>query len=193
MILWDWKEKAMRRTQGGGRSGFTLIEMVIVVAIISVVAGIIVPAAGAVIRRAKVSRTGVDLRAIRTATIQAFDDMGTVPSDGSMGGNPLIKNSFYIKNDWGFSGWNGPYYEGSTESAFRRQFRFDNDNDTHNGNSCSGINIFQFITSGDQETAREIDKKIDDGEDATGRFRTNGCWAGGNMAGYSAGKKFSEP
>ena len=183
----------MGRSQSSGRSGFTLIEMVIVVAIISVVAGIIVPAAGAVIRRSKISRTGVDLRAIRTATITAFDDLGRIPSDGEQGGNPDIKNTFYLVNNQGFAGWNGPYYEGTVVSAFRRTFRFDNDNDQRTTDNCAGINIFAFLTSGDTDTALELDKKIDDGDRSRGRLTSTGCFSGGNNAGYIAGKKSNEP
>ena len=51
------------------RKGFTLIEMVIVVAVIAILAGLLVPMVGGLIEEARVSRMKSELKQIATATI----------------------------------------------------------------------------------------------------------------------------
>ncbi|MEW6743460.1 MAG: type II secretion system protein GspG [Planctomycetota bacterium] len=77
----------MNRTRVSRRSpraGFTLIEMIVVVAIIVSLAGIIIPVVSSEIEDAKTARAVGDLNRIATAITQYIKDTGTFPT-GTLG------------------------------------------------------------------------------------------------------------
>ncbi len=108
--------------------GFTLVELLVVIAIIGILAAIITPNAFRAIEKGKVSRAVSDLRAIGSAAMAYYADVGDFPgSKGHPPGEPLQNGSdpgFVRKPDssWqtdnpnvGYGGnldaWNGPYLE----------------------------------------------------------------------------------
>jgi len=72
----------MSKTKKWGASGFTLIELMIVVAIIGILAAIAIPKFASLIRKSSEGATKGNLGAIRSALSIYYGDMeGTYPSD----------------------------------------------------------------------------------------------------------------
>lgn len=61
------------------RRGFTLIEMMVVIAIIGILAGLLFPAIGKALESAKRNKAGVEARAIAAAIDLFFNDHGYLP------------------------------------------------------------------------------------------------------------------
>lgn len=61
--------------------GFTLVELLVVIAIIGVLAAIIAPHAFKAVEKAKVSRTIHDMKALKTAALAFYADLGFFPAD----------------------------------------------------------------------------------------------------------------
>ena len=87
------------------KKSFTLIELIVVIAIIAVLEAIIAPNALRAIEKAKVTRVVTDLKAIKSAAISFYSDIGQWPSVGMINNNhPLLANL-------GIPTWDGPYLE----------------------------------------------------------------------------------
>jgi len=110
--------------------GFTLIEMIVVIAVIAVLAAIITPNAFKAIEKAKVTRLIGDLNAFRSATLTYYADMGFWPPDVCpdddpgftkpdpfnvrSGGAPGCLGLYRLPSNWQTivdSNWNGPYLD----------------------------------------------------------------------------------
>jgi general secretion pathway protein G len=68
--------------------GFTLIELIVAIAIIAILAAVIAPNAFKSIEKAKISRAGADARALRVATMSYYADVGFWPPDVNRGVDP---------------------------------------------------------------------------------------------------------
>jgi len=111
------------------RRGFTLVEMIVVIAILVSVAGIMIPVVSSQLEDAKRGRALGDMRRIAVAINRYVKDTGTFPIGGQSGatfhwlyGNgELPQNNvfddgastgiirFLARNDFGNSKWRGPY------------------------------------------------------------------------------------
>jgi len=92
------KEKNKRRTCNS-RSGFTLVEIMLVVVIIGILASVAVVATKGKTKRAAIAATRQTIEAAGTAVDNFEVDCGVFP--GSL--QDLV-------TDPGFSGWQGPYF-----------------------------------------------------------------------------------
>ena len=91
------------------RQGFTLMELVIAMAVIAIMAGTVVPLAFNEIQRAREEATLNELAAIKTGLEEFYDDTGRFPLE-SEGLAALV-------NDPGVTGWSGPYVGGGRQDA----------------------------------------------------------------------------
>ncbi len=88
------------------RGGFTLIEIVIAVAIMAILAGAIAPVAFRQIQRAREEATNGELETLRTGMLEFYEDTGRFPSEG--------EGVMALVNDPGAVGWSGPYVGGGS-------------------------------------------------------------------------------
>ena len=78
--------------------GFTLIELVVVVAIISVLAGVIIPMTGSVLAKSKIAAATANLTGLRTAMTRYFELHSIYPSCDS--GNPCSPRFYNCHRSW---------------------------------------------------------------------------------------------
>lgn len=97
-------------------NGFTLIELIVVIAVIGILAAIIAPNAFKAIEKAKIARTSADMKTIKTSVLNYYADTGRWPACHYI--NTI--NSPLLTND-GVVGWNGPYLEKIAMSPLSRQ------------------------------------------------------------------------
>lgn len=74
-----------RNPQGARRSGFTLIEIIGVVAVIAILAAVLTPRVVAVIARGKVNSTAQSLGSLKTATADYVGKNGSLPTRSGTG------------------------------------------------------------------------------------------------------------
>jgi len=86
------------------RVGFTLIEVVVAVAIVAIMAAAITPLAYREITRAREEATLDELAALRNGLLEFYEDTGRFPSEAEGLGALLT--------DPGANGWQGPYVGG---------------------------------------------------------------------------------
>jgi general secretion pathway protein G len=85
--------------------GFTLIEMLLVVVIIAVLAGMVIPHLAGRSEEARVARAQADIRGQLSLALDLFEqDVGRYPSDD--------ENLEALITDSGIAGWKGPYLKG---------------------------------------------------------------------------------
>lgn len=95
---------------------FTLIELIVVIAIIAILAAVIVPNAFRAIEKAKISASIEDYRSIKTAAMSYYADTGqwpaTCPGSGA-GSCGTVAGGFIIQPTVAapILGWDGPYIE----------------------------------------------------------------------------------
>jgi general secretion pathway protein G len=112
------------------KKGFTLIELIVVIAIIAVLSAIVAPNAFKAIEKAKVSRAMADAKTLRGASNAYYAELGFWPPDVCRGDDPGFMRSLpYNPDDGGAAhcidvtgfpanwqalaqaNWNGPYLE----------------------------------------------------------------------------------
>ncbi|WP_315119380.1 type II secretion system protein GspG [uncultured Clostridium sp.] len=92
------------------KEGFTLVELLVIIAIIAILATIIAPNAFKAIEKSKVATVESDYRAIKTATLNYYTDTGKWPSmyDATLEGLFITGKD---KNNKKLDNWDGPYLE----------------------------------------------------------------------------------
>ncbi|GAX62687.1 type II secretory system protein [Candidatus Scalindua japonica] len=102
------------------RSGFTLIEMIGVIAIIAILAAFITPKVFEVINDSKVTRFAGEVNGYKSAVTNWYKDIGTIAALTAGGAEDTTENNFHdelISNNgttttsglW--ANWNGPYID----------------------------------------------------------------------------------
>ncbi len=119
------------------QGGFTLIELMIVIAIIGVLASIAIPNYISYRRRAMVARAQADLKTIEKAVSMLALDTGLYPSKrpfGELLGGPeeddLNEDSCGLvaaDDDFIDAGWAGPYIREVPKDPWGNDYWFDND------------------------------------------------------------------
>jgi prepilin-type N-terminal cleavage/methylation domain-containing protein len=136
------------------REGFTLVELMIVVSIISLLAVIAVPATIRARESAQVSRFVADLRTAKSAFILYGVEHGTFPPDKQPGEMPDGMDEYLARMDW-----RGRTSLGGQWDWDYQQF------------GCkAGVSVYGPTAPASQ--IRRVDLACDDGNLATGSFRS---------------------
>lgn len=91
----------MNRLSAGSRAGFSLLELVVVLALISLISGAVAPALGTLVDSKSRRVTKLEMEQIGAGVLRYFQDTGSLPS----GVQDLIASSA--------AGWAGPYVQGA--------------------------------------------------------------------------------
>jgi general secretion pathway protein G len=89
--------------------GFTLIELIIVVAIIAILGAVVAPNILKAIDGSRVVAVVADTKVIKSAAQAYYADTGQWPKNPAAGGDPGFINE--PDKDAGVDGWNGPYLD----------------------------------------------------------------------------------
>ena len=155
------------------KKGFTLIELIVVIAIIAVLSAIIAPSAFMAIEKAKIARATSDMRAIKTGAMAYYTETGSWPLVGVGGAIRGTGAGFITNNDGSgnpVTGWDGPYLErwpvnpwGSASSGFANQYYWDADySGDDNGNGIVGeAQVIMFNVP--RKSAQTLDERFDNG------------------------------
>jgi type II secretory pathway pseudopilin PulG len=174
-----------------GRIGFTLGEVLVTVAVISLLAAVVVPAIGSELTKGDQSRLGSDLMAMRGAMEQFMADvrrypnsvgqLTTKPTADASGQGPLLSGATYTSLE--VARWAGPYLNKDSTAALKTGYAASivTTFDTMTV-GVSGVVSIQNVGSGikyaivlvpaiDNTTAIALDAAIDDGVATTGALR----------------------
>lgn len=182
------------------KKAFTLLELLIVVAIIGVLAGVGVPMYNGYVLNANVVKTGADMASVKQAATfirmtTGFWPGSTWPEPGSGGSNPRLDplscscdagNTFMYNNSPLIRAtWRGPYMTNWPENVMGGTYWFDYNQQDQNGDGMGnervlwldngrGNNGVRFPT----ELSQAIDERWDDGNLSTGFIQ---IWQGNNL------------
>ena len=118
------KNKREQLCESGAKSGFTLIEVLLVVAILGILAAVVVGNFGQHGENARIRATRASIAAIATQVDVFQLDVGRLP-------NSLDE---LINQPAGASNWNGPYIRGGTaalQDAWGTPFQFRREGNTY--------------------------------------------------------------
>lgn len=167
------------------KNGFTLIELIIVIAILGILALIAIPKFADYIKLAKARKVTVDCRTIEIASTLHYHDTGQWPifkNTGSTNQEGLIGKS---SNDYKPTGWNGPYVEIWTLNPFNEKSTGDSNSnndyqiDYRNIDGVSSLCIEISLPSYQVDIINYMDEKLDNNDEGnSGKFRyqVNNRW-----------------
>lgn len=100
-----WKPRGLR-----SRRGFTLIEVITVVVVIAILAGILIPVVNGLMESGRISKATAEFRTLKTAVQRIFTDIGVVPKEVAAGIDPGFKDKTKVPAIVA-DAWKGPYIE----------------------------------------------------------------------------------
>lgn len=117
-------------------SGFTLIELAIIIVVLAVLATIGLPVMGKMITASKVAATRNELTTLKTAIVGKSGDSNIRGYENDLGTPPAGLQDLVTKpagvSDWNKftkTGWNGPYIDGDNGNYLRDAWGSDYDYD----------------------------------------------------------------
>ncbi|MFK8014039.1 MAG: type II secretion system protein [Gammaproteobacteria bacterium] len=162
-------------------TGFTLIEMIGVIAVIGILASVAAPMIFDAIRKARVTAFVEDANAVKTAVTNYYNDTGVFPvhsnTDDRDGRQRLLRDSTTSP----IAGWSGPYIEKQLTNPFRAgglvflesstnaNYQFDLDGD--GTVDTTTVSVLRVDNVSDVDAQRISDVLDDDGDITTGDDR----------------------
>jgi type II secretion system protein G len=169
----------MRMKPNRHNRGFTLIELMIVVATLGILSAIAIPKMGSAITKAKAARTVATVKAIEAAIRHFNQDTGTWPRQLAYSWNP----NDLLTAPPNTPGWTGPYIGRWHSTAWGGSI------DLIRNLDCNGNGITEFLIYMNEDSSiinndnaaripmegmMFIDKSMDNGDLSTGRIYGNG-------------------
>ncbi|MEM8711875.1 MAG: type II secretion system protein GspG, partial [Planctomycetota bacterium] len=154
-------------------SGFTLIELVTVVTIVIILAGVVVPRVSGFSDKAKFAKAASDLKSMKRALEYMYQDVGYFPADQSRGVDPGLNDISRVPSAQQ-GDWRGPYLEAWPElTPWNGRYDYEYRNEVAlNFDGVAGNEVLISIRENiDQEIATRIDEILDDGDSTTGMLR----------------------
>ncbi len=143
------------------KGGFTLIELIVVIAIVAILAAVIAPNAFKAIDKAKITGTIADYKAVKTGVMAFYADCGVWPVTTTTGGG-LVSNTGGTGGVT-TTGWDGPYIEKWPSSAkWGGTYAFNSDS-TVNWDATAGGDAARYfvVTSVPSTAANSLDIQLD--------------------------------
>lgn len=116
------------------RRGFTLIEIMVVLGVIGLLAGIGIPTIFKGVRNARIKEAGTELEMMSAAVLQLAWDTGKWPNGAlrTKGGSTEMWNISTHKcglfgTDGTYNNWKGPYYDAAVLDPWGNPYFFDPD------------------------------------------------------------------
>lgn len=116
------------------KRGFTLVEIMVVVGILGLMAGIGIPAVLKGVRNSRIKEATIELEMISTAVLQLAWDTGEWPNGEprTTGGSAEMWNISLVRcglfdTDGSYNEWKGPYYDGAINDPWGNPYFFDPD------------------------------------------------------------------
>ncbi|NOX97696.1 MAG: prepilin-type N-terminal cleavage/methylation domain-containing protein [Nitrospirae bacterium] len=133
-------------TQRGKERGFSLIEVVVMVAILALMAGIAIPLIGTSLRIKGKEATREEMGNIETAINMYYQDTTELPSTLAD-----------LNTDPGVSGWDGPYMttqpnDDYTKDAWQKSYYYDPSYDTTGGSTPNSILLYSYGHNGQDDS-----------------------------------------
>lgn len=175
------------------RTGFTLIELMVVVAVVGILAAMLVPAVSQAVTNARVTRTGAELRMIADAMNMYLADVGSYPPTvqdwGRAWGDDVgLVDYGYVKGSHRAL-WKGPYFKewprktawgGLVGCGAQGAYYVHNQIGWINRDGVGGndlwIHMNPYCAYYPPAMAILVDRAIDDGVAWSGNMRLTGGW-----------------
>ena len=124
MVDKKYRERMRWITNGQENQGFTLMELMVVVAIIVLLAGIILPNYVKRVEKAKMVRAEMDIANLETAIAMYANDMGGYFGNLTGDISPVNTGLVYGPQDSSQDRWRGPYIKGISKDPWGNDYRF---------------------------------------------------------------------
>ncbi len=135
------------------KKGFTLIEMVVVLAVVSILAAILVPAVAKHIEDAKIARAHNEVQVIGAAIVSLYKDTGFWPytnADGPSGGvNRVLSDPVHVSQNYDSSVSGAENWATLTPTKSLFDYLFYNNPDENSGPTNSNEPGEDFPTAGE--------------------------------------------
>jgi len=138
------------------KKSFTLIELIVVIAIIAILGAVIAPNAFKAISKAKVAATVADFRSIKTAVMTYLTDTAAWPLT-------TAGSAYFLANTGSVANWDGPYLDKWPQSRWGTGvYSFQNDSTVDwTGAAPGDAAKYAQITLVPQASAQKIDLAVD--------------------------------